>query len=238
MPAMTKNELKEKLREIALSCRDFAPSEFPAQGSPTIYLTFDDGPGPYTADLLDVLKDFGVHATFFVTARLPEHLDIISRAYAEGHSIGAHSLSHDYSKIYASSEAFYRDFLACEEMIRVHTGRYTPLFRFPGGSSNTVSRINPGIMTRLTQAMNDMGYQYYDWNIVSGDAGGTNKTKEIVQTIKDGCAEHRVSMILQHDIKDYSVAAVEPVIKWGLDNGYTFRAIELDSPAMHHGINN
>ena len=83
-----------------------------------------------------------------------------------------------------------------------------------------------------------MGYQYFDWNVVSGDAGGTNKTKEIIQNIKDGCAEHRVSIILQHDIKDYSVAAVESVIKWGQENGYAFRALTLESPGMHHGLNN
>ena len=93
-------------------------------------------------------------------------------------------------------------------------------------------------MSRLTQAMTDMGYQYYDWNVVSGDAGGTNKTKQIVENIETGCQEQTVSMILQHDIKDYSVAAVETVIQWGLANGYSFRPLTLESPSMHHGVNN
>ena len=224
------------LRRVTVTAK-----ELPEENTPpakTIYLTFDDGPGPYTEELLDLLKKYKVKATFFVTDQQPDYIDLIGRAFREGHSIGVHTKLHDYDYIYASEENYFSDFFAMEEIVYQQTGEHTKLFRFPGGSSNTVSRINPGIMTRLTQAMNDMGYQYYDWNIVSGDAGGTNKTKEIVQTIKDGCAEHRVSMILQHDIKDYSVAAVEPIIKWGLDNGYTFRAIELDSPAMHHGINN
>ena len=147
-------------------------------------------------------------------------------------------MSHDYYKIYASELAFFEDFFTMEEIIKQQTGEYTRLFRFPGGSSNTISRFNEGIMSRLTRAMNDMGYQYYDWNVSSGDAGETKKTDQIIKNIKDGCAEHRVSMILQHDIKDYSVAAVESVLQWGLNNGYSFKALQLDSPTAHHGVNN
>ncbi len=216
-------------------------AELPAQRIPkekTIYLTFDDGPGPYTEELLDILDRYGVKATFFVTAQAPKYFDLIGRAYRAGHSIGVHTSTHDYDRIYASEQNFFEDFFAMEDLIREQTGSETRLFRFPGGSSNTVSRINPGIMTRLTQAMTDMGYQYFDWNVISGDAGGTNKTKVIIETIEEGCQEHTASVILQHDIKDYSVAAVEPVIKWGLENGYTFRALELDSPNAHHGLNN
>ena len=149
-----------------------------------------------------------------------------------------HTRLHNYDYIYASEENYFRDFFAMEEIIRQQTGSYTQLFRFPGGSSNTVSRINPGIMTRLTRAMNDMGYQYFDWNVLSGDAGGTKKTKEIIENIETGCQEQKVSMILQHDIKDYSVAAVAAVVKWGQANGYSFKALTLESPAMHHGVNN
>ena len=203
-----------------------------------IYLTFDDGPGPYTAQLLDILKAYGVKATFFVTNQAPKYLDLIGRAYREGHSIGVHTSVHDYDLIYSSEEAYFKDFFDMEEIVFQQTGEHTRMFRFPGGSSNTVSSFNPGIMSRLTRAMNDLGYQYFDWNVVSGDAGETNKTKKIVEKIEEGCRENRISIILQHDIKDYSVAAVEDVIIWGLQNGYSFRALELDSPAMHHGVNN
>ncbi len=203
-----------------------------------IYLTFDDGPGPYTAQLLDILKAYGVKATFFVTNQAPKYLDLIGRAYREGHSIGVHTSVHDYDLIYSSEEAYFKDFFDMEEIVFQQTGEHTRMFRFPGGSSNTVSSFNPGIMSRLTRAMNDLGYQYFDWNVVSGDAGETNKTKKIVENIEEGCRENRISVILQHDIKDYSVAAVEDVIIWGLQNGYSFRALTIDSPAMHHGVNN
>ena len=238
MDAMTKNELKERLGDIARSCGDFAPSEIPTQESPTIYLTFDDGPGPYTADLLDVLKDCGVHATFFVTARLPEHLDIITRAFAEGHSVGVHSFSHDYGKIYAGTEAFLRDVLACEEMIRERTGRYTPLFRFPGGSSNTVSRVTPGIMTSLSQTMTDLGFRYFDWNVDSGDASKTISRETILSTITESCRGRKNNLVLQHDVNALSVGIVRDVIAWGRDKGYCFLPLGPDSPAAKHNIAN
>ena len=220
---------------------EVVPVSMPAAVTPaekTIYLTFDDGPGPYTGRLLDVLDKYKVKATFFVTAQDSKYYDQIGRAFRAGHSIGVHSSSHNYNTIYSSEYAFFEDFFNMEEIIKAQTGEYTRLFRFPGGSSNTVSRFNPGIMSRLTQAMNNMGYQYYDWNVSSGDAGETTRTDQIIQNIKDGCAQHKASVVLQHDIKDYSVAAVESVIQWGLNNGYTFKALQLDSPSAHHGVNN
>ena len=220
---------------------EVVPVSMPTAVTPavkTIYLTFDDGPGPYTGRLLDVLDKYNVKATFFVTAQDSKYYDQIGRAFRAGHSIGVHSTSHNYNTIYSSEYAFFEDFFSMEEIIKAQTGEYTRLFRFPGGSSNTVSRFNPGIMTRLTQAMNSMGYQYYDWNVSSGDAGETTKTSQIIQNIKDGCAQHKASVVLQHDIKDFSVAAVESVIQWGLNNGYSFKALQLDSPNAHHGVNN
>ena len=204
----------------------------------TIYLTFDDGPSPYTARLLDVLDRYGAKATFFVTSQDPRYYDEIGRAYRAGHAIGVHTSSHDYNKIYASEYAFFEDFFKMEEVIKEQTGDYTRLFRFPGGSSNTVSNFNPGIMSRLTRAMTDLGYRYFDWNVYSGDAGETSKTTQIAKNIKDGCAQQKISIVLQHDIKDYSVAAVESVLEWGRANGYSFKALQLDSPGMHHGVNN
>ena len=98
--------------------------------------------------------------------------------------------------------------------------------------------VNPGIMTRLDKMMTDLGYKYFDWNVSSGDAGENNETNEIVDNIIAGCTGMKSSIVLQHDIKDYSIAAVEQVIIWGLNNGYTFRALDLTSPDAHHGLNN
>ena len=203
----------------------------------TIYLTFDDGPSYYTPELLDVLARYNVKATFFVTGNHPEYLDCIGRAYREGHTIGVHSYTHNYWTIYASEEAFFEDFKKCQDMIYEQTGEYTTLFRFPGGSSNTVSNFNPGIMSRLTQTMTEMGYYYFDWNVTSGDAGETTDTDEVYWNVRSGCTSN-VSVVLQHDIKGFSVAAVERIIIWGLNNGYQFLPLEESSYGAHHRINN
>lgn len=217
------------------------PAERPEVEKPsqkTIYLTFDDGPGPYTGELLDILAAYDVKATFFVTGIDSRYSDMIGRAYREGHSIGVHTYTHDYSSVYASEQAYFDDFNAVEELIYEQTGSYTSLFRFPGGSSNTVSRFNPGIMSRLSAAMQDMGYRYFDWNVSSGDAGETTVTREVVNNIISGCIGKTASVVLQHDIKNYSVNAVEDVILWGLANGYRFAALDMTSYEAHHGIAN
>ncbi len=207
----------------------------------TIYLTFDDGPGPYTAELLDLLARYDVKATFFVTALNSDYEDMIGRAYNEGHSIAVHTYSHDYRKLYSSEKAFFEDFNAMEDVIYRQTGEYTKLCRFPGGSSNTVSQFNPGIMSRLVGIMNDMGYKYFDWNVDSDDAGVTKWADGVYANVIKGCREtfgYGYSMVLQHDVKDYSVAAVESIINWGLSNGYDFAAIDMTSPTAHHGLYN
>ncbi len=203
----------------------------------TIYLTFDDGPSYYTPQLLDVLARYNVKVTFFITGNHPDYVDCIGRAYREGHSIGVHSYTHNYWNIYASEDAFFEDFNKCEDLIYEQTGAYTKLFRFPGGSSNTVSNFNPGIMSRLTKTMTDMGYYYFDWNVTSGDAGETTDTDQVYWNVISACTGN-VSVVLQHDIKGFSVAAVERIIVWGLNNGYQFLPLEESSYGAHHGINN
>lgn len=203
-----------------------------------VYLTFDDGPGAYTDALLDVLAEYGAKATFFVTGNRERYRDAITRAYNEGHAIGVHSYTHDYGEIYSGEEAFFDDFNRTQDMIYSLTGSYTQLCRFPGGSSNTVSRFNSGIMTRLTAELERMQYRYFDWDVTAGDAGETRSTQCVIENIISGCAGKSHAVVLQHDIKDFSVAAVESVLQWGAENGYTFKALDLNSPTAHHGIAN
>lgn len=203
-----------------------------------IYLTFDDGPSAYTQQLLDVLEKYNVKATFFTTHAFPEYEDMIGKEYKAGHSVAIHSYTHDYNKIYASTDAYWEDLQAMQDVIVAQTGQETKLVRFPGGSSNTVSDFNPGIMTTLAQQLHDKGYEYFDWNVSSGDAGETTSTDQVVENVISGIQNCSVSVVLQHDSKDYSVAAVERIIQWGQENGYTFLPLRLDSPNAHHTINN
>ena len=124
------------------------------------------------------------------------------------------------------------------EVIKEATGEYSCLLRFPGGSSNGVSRFNPGIMTRLTQAVTEAGFYYFDWNVSSGDAGGTTDTGVVYANVIGGVSGKNISVVLQHDIKGFSVAAVEDIIIWGLNNGYTFLPLTPNSPAIRHNVNN
>ncbi|MFQ9388566.1 MAG: hypothetical protein ACLR1V_06910 [Coprococcus sp.] len=93
-------------------------------------------------------------------------------------------------------------------------------------------------MTKLTKDLTDMGYQYFDWNVTSGDAGETTSTSVVVQNVISGIQQHDVSIVLQHDIKGFSVNAVEQIIQWGLAHGYTFLPLTAESPTAHHGVNN
>lgn len=202
----------------------------------TIYLTFDDGPCPDTARLLDVLKRYNVKATFFVVdTGYPE---LMRRIVEEGHSIGIHTCSHRYGEIYSGAEAYFEDVFAMQQRILDATGVETWLLRFPGGSSNTISRKNQGIMTYLTQAVEDCGFSYFDWNVDSDDAGSARSANAVFQNVVAGVQENIYSVVLQHDIHSCSVDAVERIILWGQSNGYQFLPLQTDSPVMHHVVLN
>ena len=208
----------------------------------TVYLTFDDGPlGGQTERLLNILKKYDAKATFFIVGNKHDkmNLDLIARAYQEGHAIGVHSYSHEYKKIYASEEAFLQDFLAIENEIYEVTGEHTRIFRFPGGSGNTVSRFCPGIMTRLAKIMEDMGYRYFDWNVSSNDMQNDLTALNIASNVRGGIMNRtEYSISLQHDTRINSVWAVEYILQWGVANGYTFLPLDVTSPGAHKVILN
>ena len=211
--------------------------------SKVIYLTFDDGPGRYTNQLLDILKKYDVKATFFVTAQFPRYLPVITREDAEGHTVAVHTFSHRWKDVYSSPEIYWADFDKMNDQIEKYTGKRSNIFRFPGGSANTVSKkYCKGVVTAVAQQAAQKGYVYYDWNIISGDSGNTEDTNQIYRTvithIASNTAKGQPSCVLQHDIKDYSVAAVEGIIQWGLQHGYTFLPLSENSPTMHRTIAN
>ncbi|MBE6908219.1 MAG: peptidoglycan-N-acetylglucosamine deacetylase [Ruminococcaceae bacterium] len=202
------------------------------------YLTFDDGPGPYTAGLLDTLARYDVKATFFVVGR-SEYLDLLPRMKAEGHSIAAHTYSHDYARVYASVDSYFDDLDRVQQKIEEQVGERTALVRFPGGSSNTVSRqYTPGIMTQLSRMLGERGLVYFDWNVSGADTSNIATTESVAGNIKNGIWGHDVSVVLQHDVKDFSVAAVEEILRWGKENGVVFLPLTPESSTAHHRIGN
>ena len=236
--SITNKEGETISKSRTVSVKPLQNPETVTQNGRVLYLTFDDGPGPYTDVLLDVLAAYNVKASFFVTASFPNYYYCIGRAFREGHAIGVHSASHEYYQIYASEDAFFADFNTMQGIIYNQIGSYTNICRFPGGSSNTISDFNPGIMSRLAEDLLNLGYQYFDWDVASGDAGETEETEQVVENVIEGVSGLNTAIILQHDIKYFSVAAVEKIIIWGIRNGYTFSALNITSPPAHHKIAN
>ena len=200
-------------------------------GDKTIYLTFDDGPCAYTQQLLDVLDKYNVKATFFVTGAYPNYYNMIGEAYRRGHTIAIHTYRHVYKEMYASVDAYFEDFNKIRDIIVQQTGVEPWLVRFPGGTDNAVSKVG---MRVLVQEILARGYDYCDWNVSSGDAGSATTEQGVFNNVINGCSRRNHSIVLQHDIKKFSVNAVDNIIEWGLANGYTFKAIDRDTPLVQY----
>ncbi|HAJ15982.1 MAG TPA: polysaccharide deacetylase [Erysipelotrichaceae bacterium] len=208
-------------------------------GIKEVFLTFDDGPSVNTAKILDILKQNGVVGTFFVTAQNPKSKDLMKRILKEGSAIGAHSYTHEYS-IYQSEQTYFDDLNKLEDYIKSVTGKTTKIVRFPGGSSNTISRhYATGIMKTLAADLERKGYKYYDWNISSGDAAG--KLQPVDALVRNATGtKHEKAIILMHDtqVKTTTVEALPQIIKWYKDNGYKFSTLENTAVQSHQNINN
>lgn len=205
----------------------------------TIYLTFDDGPSLVTPKILDILKEENVKATFFVVKKNPEFNQYIKRAHDEGHTIALHSATHDYQYIYTSMENYFIDLKTVADYTLAITGENASIIRFPGGSSNTVSSFTPKIMTNLSTEVVKRGYEYFDWNIDSGDTGRIG-SKAIVKNVTSNLKNHHTYVVLMHDYgaNEQTADALKEIIHYGKDNGYQFDRITMDTPVVHHGINN
>lgn len=211
-------------------------SKVPKNGK-IIYLTFDDGPGSYTEDILKILDKYNVKATFFVTNQFSSYQNLIKKEYEKGHTIAIHTYSHKYDKIYSSADEFINDFNNMNQVILEQTGTTSKIFRFPGGSSNTISTFNKGIMTELTNKMTELGYVYFDWNIDSEDTM-SDDAHEVFQNVKNGIEKKDVSVVLMHDIKKVNIESLDLILNYGLKNGYTFLPLKNDTPPVHHTVNN
>lgn len=214
------------------------PENFEQSEEKIAYLTIDDGPSNLTEPVLDILDEYGIKATFFVTGAMPEYSYMIKEAYDRGHTIGLHTYSHDYASIYSSVDAYFTDLDAIGQVVKNEIG-YVPCFiRFPGGSSNTVSaKYTSGIMTTLVSEVNARGYQYYDWNASTGD-GAVRTWAELVG-LGTSYNENNL-IILAHDSasKQTTVDALPAIIEHYQYLGYEFKAIDRDSYVPHHGVNN
>ena len=204
-----------------------------------VFLTFDDGPGPYTEELLDILAKYDVKATFFVTGNGYDYENVLTREYRDGHSVAVHTYTHDYETVYTSEEAYWDDFNKMNDILEEYTGHRSDFFRFPGGASNEVSwQYNEGIMTRLTQQAIEKGLDYVDWDVSSGDGGATDNSEDVYYNVTNGIEEYDIAVVLMHDTHEFTVNAVEDIILYCLDNGYTMLPFYKGIYECHHGLNN
>ena len=109
----------------------------------TIFLTFDDGPSERTSEILEILREKNVKATFFVTGNASQKGQALMKQIVdEGHTIGIHTYTHEFRQIYASVSAFLDDFNKIYNLIYEATGVKPKIFRFPGGSKNSFNKNN------------------------------------------------------------------------------------------------
>ncbi len=215
----------------ALRRVNFVPAELEEE-VPTqkvIYLTFDDGPCANTPGILELLDKYDAKATFFIIAKENDYNYLLPEMEAQGHSIGVHCHDHSYGTIYASEEAYFNDFMAAQAIYYENLGHYASLSRFPGGGATANSyfaRTVDGGLEQIEQRLLDMGVRYFDWNIQESETS----TIDTFYTFRNNTPKQEMPIFLQHDARDYSIAALEEMLKWGTENGYEFCAISDTTP--------
>jgi len=225
-----KSELKQKV----------TVEKNPEYGNKVVFLTFDDGPSENTGKILKILEKYDAKATFFVTGNGQADNHFIKEAYDQGNAIGLHTYTHDYSYVYSSVDNYFQDLQQISDMVKDITGEAPKVIRFPGGSSNTVSaNYTEGIMSRLVDLVHEKGYEYFDWNVSSGDASGNDIPVDTIVQGATAC-EEQYCTILFHDTmaKNTTVEALPDIIRHYKEQGYVFLPLTRDSVAAHHGVNN
>ena len=199
-----------------------------------IYLTFDDGPSARTGEILDVLKEKNVKATFFVIGSQGEaNAQLLKRIVDEGHTIAMHTSSHNYTKIYASVEDYLADMYQIFTQIRETTGVTPTLFRFPGGSINN---YNSGISHELIAEMLRRGFVPFDWNISSRDAATVKLLPDeaLVNNVVNDAKKMPYGIVLMHDsaAKTTTAKAVGPMIDQLREMGFELKALTPETKSM------
>lgn len=199
-----------------------------------VYLTFDDGPSVYTGQILDILAANDVKATFFVIGKDKDYYEYYKRIVAEGHTLGMHSYTHDYKKLYASTESFGEEIEELQSLLKDVTGVESKIFRFPGGSSNSVSELS---IDNYIAYLNEHGINYYDWNALSGDAVDSSLTPEqLVDNIMKDVRNNKDSIVLMHDLTKVhaTVESLQMLIDTLKSEGYEILPIDENTPLIQH----
>lgn len=201
------------------------------------YLTFDDGPSKNTEKILGILREKNVKATFFVNG-YPSKKDLYKQIVNDGHTLGNHTYSHNYAKVYSSVDEFFKDMNKLNDFLEEVTGVRPSIVRFPGGSNNTISHQYGGtkIMNKIVSKVVESGYQYFDWNVSSRDAEKRTQDKNvIIHSVLEGAKYKNKAVILLHDLdpKTTTVEALPEIIDELTKQGFVFDALDENSYAPH-----
>lgn len=192
------------------------------------YLTFDDGPSANTSIILDTLKKENIKATFFVNGReKKEDIALYKRIISEGHVLGNHTFTHQYSTIYASPEQFIEDFNRLDAFLQKEVGIRPTLYRFPGGSNSRTA-----VSSEVHAELSKKGYTFFDWNIDSRDSSGGNPSKEfITNSVLEQAKGKKKALILFHDslAKTHTAEALPGIIAALKKQGYVFDVLSPES---------
>ena len=212
-----------------------------SNGKSIAYLTFDDGPSSITNSVLDILKKYNVKATFFVINSGSYNKTTLQREVNEGHTIGLHAYDHNYAIAYKDDNSYLDGIDKLRAKVKADTGFDSHYIRFPGGSSNTISkRYSKGIMSRITKTAKQRGYKYYDWNVDDDDAGSARTADDCYNNVVRELRPNRSNIVLMHDFGTNKkiLEALPRIIEYCQKNGYTMLPIDDNTPEIHHGISN
>lgn len=190
--------------------------------SKVVFLTFDDGPSEnVTPIILDVLDEYKIKATFFVLGCMCEkNPDVLKDIYSKGHSIGNHSYTHNFKKLYKDGESFLNELKSTEDTMKKSLGSEysTRLFRFPGGSFESYKK-------QYIDILNEEGYVSVDWNAVTGDAEVVSPSHDkILERMKATVKGKSNVILLMHDsaTKQETAKALPDVIEFLKSEGFEF----------------
>ena len=172
-----------------------------------VALTFDDGPGPYTARLLNCLEENGAKATFFmVGTSVPKYASTVKRMAEMGCELGSHSYSHPQFTLLSDSQ-IRQECSKAADLIKAASGQKPTVFRLPYGDGASDSRVLKAI-----------GLPSIYWSVDPRDWANTGNPQHTVNavlgTVKDG------DIVLMHDIHASSVTAAETIIPALIRRGY------------------
>lgn len=224
-------ELKAKEEEVEKKLIANRTKPSTTGGSDRVaYLTFDDGPSANTQKILDILAANKIKATFFVNGHIGFESTYL-RMVNEGHKIGNHTYSHNYSEVYSLEDGFFNSVNQLNNYLASLGISKPDIIRFPGGSNNTVSYQYGGsaLMGRLVNSVVNSGYDYFDWNVSSGDASKPTADKEsIISNVKSGCTGKKTPIILMHDSapKTTTAESLQEIINYLRAQGYSFGTLE------------